>query len=80
MRYRVTKTHGALYSPPRTLKKRRKCSGHLSDRHMIEVGEQAIWSSLPPDNPEIGNTGWWHAVFCLDCAPAECVSSVEVAP
>ena len=44
---------------------------------MIEASEQAIWSSLPPDNPEIGNTGWWHAVFCLDCAPAECIPTEE---
>lgn len=71
-KYRVSKTHSALYSPPRTLRKRRRCGGHLSDPHWIEVGERAVWSSLPPDS-EIGNAGWWHAVFCMDCAPAECV-------
>ena len=76
-RHRVTKTHAALYSPPRTLRKRRLCAGHLSDRHWIEAGQQAVWSSLPPDS-EIGNEGWWHAVFCMDCAPIECVIPPEV--
>ncbi len=71
-RHRVTKTSEALYSPPRTLRKRRRCGGHLAEPHWIEVGEQAVWSSLPP-NSDVGNEGWWHAVFCLDCAPAETV-------
>lgn len=69
---RVTRSREALYSSPRTLRKRRKCDGHLSDSHWIEAGQQAVWSSLPPHS-EVGNEGWWHAVFCMDCAPAECV-------
>lgn len=73
VRYRVTKTRTALYSPPRTLRRRRKCDGHLADPHWIEAGQRAVWSSLPPDS-EIGNEGWWHAVFCMDCAPIECVT------
>lgn len=72
VRHRVTRTSQALYSPPRTLRKRRRCDGHLADRHFIEAGQQAVWSSLPPHS-EIGNEGWWHAVFCMDCAPVECV-------
>ena len=71
-RSRVTRTPSALYSNPRTLRKRRRCQGHLSAPHWIERGEQAIWSSLPPHS-EIGNEGWWHAVFCMDCCPIESV-------
>jgi hypothetical protein len=71
-RHRVSKSPEALYGPPRTLRKRRRCDGHLSDPHMIEAGQQVVWSSLPPHS-DIGNTGWWHAAFCMDCAPAECV-------
>lgn len=66
---RVSSTHGALVSPPRTLRKRRRCDGHLAERHWIEAGQSVVWSALPPDNPEIGNVGWWHAAFCADCAP-----------
>ena len=72
-RFRVAKTPEALYSRPRILRKRRRCDGHLSDRHIIEAGEQAVWSSLPPHS-DIGNERWWHAVFCMDCCPAECVT------
>lgn len=71
-RHRVSRTPEALYSPPRTLRKRRRCSGHLAEPHWIAAGERAVWSSLPP-NSEIGNEGWWHAVFCMDCAPADVV-------
>ena len=71
-KYRVSKTPSALYSQPRTLRKKRRCDGHLSDPHWIEKGEQAVWLSLPPDS-DIGNEGWWHAKFCMDCAPVECV-------
>lgn len=66
---RTSPTPGALYSEPRVSRKRRRCSGHLSDPHWIEVGELVVWSSLPPNDPEIGNEGWWHARFCLACAP-----------
>lgn len=69
-RHRVTKSPEAPYSAPRTSRKRRRCNGHLSDPHWIEVGERAVWSSLPPDS-EYGNEGWWHMVFCLDCAPTD---------
>lgn len=68
---RVVRSSAALYSDPRTLRKRRRCGGHLADPHWIEAGEQAVWSSLPP-NSEIGNEGWWHAVYCMDCCPADC--------
>lgn len=66
---RVSRTDGALYSQPRTAKRRRRCDGHLVETHHIEVGEQAVWSSLPPENPEIGNDRWMHAVFCSECWP-----------
>jgi hypothetical protein len=72
-RHRVSRSPEALYSTPRMLRKRRRCDGHLSDRHMIEAGQSAVWSSLPPHS-DIGNERWWHAVFCIDCAPAECVT------
>ena len=72
MSARVTKTSGALYSVPRVSKRRRRCDGHLTERHWIEKGDLVVWSSLPPDNPEIGNEGWWHAAFCVaTCAPAD---------
>lgn len=67
---RVMPTPGALYSEPRESRKRRRCDGHLADPHWIEVGDRVVWSALPPENPDIGNTGWWHAAFCSDCAPA----------
>ena len=77
VRHRVSKNPEALYGRPRMLRKRRKCSGHLSDPHMIEAGQQAVWSSLPPHS-DIGNDRWWHAVFCMNCAPAECVTTPAV--
>jgi hypothetical protein len=66
---RTSPTPGALYKPPRPARKRRRCSGHLAEPHWIEIGDLVVWSSLPPNNAEIGNEGWWHARFCLDCAP-----------
>lgn len=69
---RVIRSPGALWSEPRRAAKRRRCDGHLvRDRHWIERGALIIWSALPPNDPDIGNTGWWHAAFCTDCAPAE---------
>lgn len=73
---RVSKTYGALYSPkPLRAAKRRKCDGHLVEPHWIEVGDAIVWCALPPENPEIGNTGWWHAAFCEKCAPIDCVDA-----
>lgn len=69
MSQRVRKTDGALYGAPRVARKRRRCDGHLTDRHWIEVGDLVVPSALPPDHPDIGNTGWWHHWFCIDCAP-----------
>lgn len=68
---RVVKSSGALYGQPRQCKKRRRCDGHLVDRHMIEVGDSIVWSALPPDDNDIGNIGWWHRAFCIRCAPIE---------
>ena len=65
---RVRLTTDAIYSPARRCQKRRRCDGHLAERHWIEVGDPIYWSALPP-NSEIGNTGWWHSAFCQDCAP-----------
>lgn len=66
---RISPTHGALYGDLHPAAKRRRCDGHLSDPHWIEVGDLFIWSALPPNNNDIGNTGWWHAAYCHDCAP-----------
>lgn len=71
---RVSATAGALYSEPRIASNRQRCDGHLADSpHWIEAGEQIVWSALPPGNSEIGNVGWWHSKFCIDCAPVEAV-------
>lgn len=68
--FRVTRSSGALYSPARIAAKRRRCDGHLNpDRHWIEVGDWIVWTALPPHDPDIGNSGWWHAAYCEDCAP-----------
>lgn len=69
-RWHVTPTSGVLYSQPRRAAKRRRCSGHLApEPHWIEVGDEIVWSALPPGDPEINNDGWWHAAYCVDCAP-----------
>jgi hypothetical protein len=69
-RYRVSRTSGALYGYPRRAQRRRRCDGHLADRHWIEVGDLYVSSALPPDTDDIGNPNWWHANYCLYCAPA----------
>ncbi len=70
MSHHVTASPGALYGKPRRSMKRRVCDGHLADeRHWIEPGDLVVWSALPPDSDDIGNIGWWHMKFCLDCAP-----------
>jgi len=75
-RFRVTKSFGALYGVRRA-QKRHRCDGHMaSERHWIEAGEMYVASALPPDDPEIGNIGWWHARFCSECAPAEYAAEV----
>ena len=68
MSQRTHPTPGAIYRKPRTARRRRRCSGHLAETHFIEVGDQVVTSSLPP-NSDVGNPGWWHAAFCLECAP-----------
>ena len=75
-RHRVTRTPSALYAEPKRARKRRRCSGHLAEPHMIEVGDLIVWSSLPPDS-DIGNEGWWHAAFCADCAPIESLPALS---
>ena len=70
-RVRVLRTHGALYGVAVSAKKRR-CDGHMaSEPHSIEAGDRYVASALPPDHPDIGNVGWWHHNFCMECAPAE---------
>lgn len=66
---RVVSTFGALYGKPQRASKRRRCDGHLTDRHWIESGDLYIWSSLPPNHPDIGNIGWWHHAYCSNCWP-----------
>jgi len=68
-RVRTARTAGAMYSKPRRARKRRRCDGHLAERHWIEPGDLIVYSALPPDS-EIGNVGWWHSVMCIDCTPA----------
>ena len=71
-RHRVSKEDYALYGVARA-KKRYPCDGHMaSEPHWIEVGETYVASALPPDS-EIGNAEWWHARFCVECAPADLV-------
>lgn len=71
---RVTITHGSL-TGKRTARRRYRCDGHLADkRHWIEQGAEYVAQALPPDHPEIGNTGWWHARYCMECCPEEYVS------
>ena len=68
--FRVTRSTGAIYSAPREARKRRRCDGHLNPvRHWIERGDLIVWSALPPGDDDIGNSGWWHAAYCADCAP-----------
>lgn len=75
-RIRVAKTHGALYGAARA-RKRYRCDGHMaSERHWIEAGDLYVASALPPDHPEVSNVGWWHAQFCMECAPAEYAEAV----
>lgn len=64
-------TFDAIYGQPRRCRKRRVCSGHLRERHYIEVGELVVWSALPPGS-EIENIGWWHHAYCSKCWPVEC--------
>ena len=75
-RHRVTKTPGALYGVFRA-RKRYRCDGHMaSERHWIEAGDTYVASALPPDDPDIGNVGWWHHRLCMECAPVEYVEAV----
>ncbi len=70
-RHRVSRTHGALYGMA-VARRRYRCDGHMaSERHWIEAGEPYVASALPPDHPDIGNIGWWHHRFCMECAPEE---------
>ena len=75
-RRRVAKNNGALYGVKHA-RRRYRCDGHMaSERHWIEEGDTYVASALPPDDPEIGNTRWWHNRFCMECAPVEYVEAV----
>ncbi|CAN7194154.1 hypothetical protein [Knoellia sp. LjRoot47] len=72
-RGRVSLTHGTIHGLVRA-NRRHRCDGHLidpDDVHHIEPGEYYVASALPTHNPEIGNERWWHARYCLDCAPVQ---------
>lgn len=71
---RVSVTDGTLVGSPVVARKRRRCDGHLAEPHMIDVGDLQVWTALPPGHPDIGNLGWWHAGYCVECWP----SSIEV--
>lgn len=69
-RSRVAFTPGSI-SGVVTARKRHACQSHLdSERHYIEPGERYAANALPPNDPDIGNSGWWHLRVCLDCCPA----------
>jgi hypothetical protein len=70
-RARVTLTHGTLHGLV-TSQRRHRCDGHLTnERHWIMPGDRYVAGALPPDHPDIGNTGWLHLRLCMDCAPIE---------
>ncbi len=76
-RGRVRMTDGSIHGVA-TARKRHRCDGHLTDRadrHFMEPGERYVASALPPAS-SIGNTRWWHARFCADCAPVEYAEQV----
>lgn len=75
-RVRVVASSEALYGKPRTARKRRRCDSHLSERHWIEPGDLIVWSALPPNSNDIGNLGWWHAAYCIDCAPEAVIAAL----
>lgn len=61
-----------------TARKRYRCDGHLTDvKHFIEPGEKYVANALPPDHPDISNSGWWHLRVCKDCCPAEFAEAVK---
>jgi hypothetical protein len=78
-RGRVSMTDGSIHGVV-TSRKRHRCDGHLVDSgdvHYIEPGDRYVANALPPDNPDIGNYGWWHSRFCADCAPVEYAEEVS---
>lgn len=36
----------------------------------IGRGDLYVRSALPPDDPEVGNVGWWVLRYCTRCARA----------
>jgi len=66
---RVGRSNQAMYSQPRESSKRRRCDGHMAERHWIEAGDLMVCSALPPMSNDCGNVGWWHAFYCMECAP-----------
>ena len=43
---------------------------------MTDGSIHGVASALPPAS-SIGNTRWWHARFCADCAPVEYAEQVS---
>ncbi len=73
-RHRVTKTSEALYSPPRTLRKRRRCGGHLSEPHWIEVGDEwwiTYHGANSPPNVAIPKDTTWGIGLANIRAPSD---------
>ena len=46
---RVGRSSQAMYSQPRECSKRRRCDGHMAERHWIEAGDLMVCSALPPE-------------------------------
>ena len=80
MSVRVVTTPGSIARVV-TAGKRHRCDGYLNrDRHHIEPGDDYVATALPPGHNDIGNLGWWHHRFCMDCCPVEfALSSKEEA-
>ncbi len=70
---RVISHPGALYGVQRA-SRRYMCeanSGAFGQHHWIEPGRMYVASALPPHDPDINNSRWWHARYCMECCPLE---------
>ena len=77
MSVRVANTPGSIVRVV-TANKRHRCDGHMNPvSHHIEPGDNYVATALPPNHIDIGNLGWWHNRFCMDCCPVEFASSAK---
>lgn len=53
----------------RTIARRARKAHDCADcRREIEPGEIYLRHVATPDDPDLGNEGWWHIIECADCA------------